>query len=67
MSGPCALIPLLRPAKLLMHTTHIDHLPADYRKALSAFTFGSQGFILARLKFGFAGIENTTIAPSCSK
>jgi hypothetical protein len=50
-----------------MHTTHIDHLPADYRKALSAFTFGSQGFILARLKFGFAGIENTTIAPSCSK
>jgi HK97 family phage major capsid protein len=33
--------------RALMHTTNIDSLPSEYRKALSAFTFGSQGFILA--------------------
>lgn len=31
----------------LMNTTDIANLPADYRKALSAFNFGSNGFILA--------------------
>jgi len=37
----------IKAMRALMHTTHIDNLPAEYRKALSAFTFGSQGFILA--------------------
>jgi hypothetical protein len=31
----------------LMHSTSIDQVPHDQRKALSAFSFGSQGFILA--------------------
>src|SRR5215831_21025870 len=30
-----------------MHSTSIDQLRFDERKALSAFSFGSQGFILA--------------------
>lgn len=30
-----------------MHSTSIDQLPMDQRKALSAFSFGSSGFILA--------------------
>jgi len=30
-----------------MHSTHIDLVPPDQRKALSAFTFGSSGFILS--------------------
>src|SRR5262245_40161074 len=37
----------IKAMRALMHTTHIDNLPAEYRKALSAFTFGSQAFILA--------------------
>ena len=31
----------------LMHSTSIDRVPLDQRKALSAFSFGSQGFLLA--------------------
>src|SRR5262249_18360674 len=31
----------------LMHSTSIDQLPLDQRKALSSFSFGSQGFMLA--------------------
>jgi len=31
----------------LMHSTSIDQVPLDQRKALSAFGFGSQGFLLA--------------------
>src|SRR5262245_28114747 len=31
----------------LKHSTSIDQVPLDQRKALSAFSFGSQGFILA--------------------
>ena len=31
----------------LMHSTSIDQVPLDQRKALSAFSFGSQGFLLA--------------------
>jgi hypothetical protein len=30
-----------------MHSTSIDQVPLDQRKALSAFSFGSQGFIMA--------------------
>src|SRR5262245_778990 len=33
--------------RTLMHSTSIDQLPHDQRKALSAFSFGSQGYILA--------------------
>src|SRR5262245_17967361 len=31
----------------LMHSTSIDQVPLDQRKALSSFSFGSQGFMLA--------------------
>jgi len=31
----------------LMHSTSIDQVPLDQRKALSSFSFGSQGFLLA--------------------
>jgi HK97 family phage major capsid protein len=37
----------IRGIKTLMHSTSIDQLPLDQRKALSAFSFGSQGFMLA--------------------
>jgi len=33
--------------RTLMHSTSIDQVPLDQRKALSAFSFGSQGFMLA--------------------
>src|SRR5262249_19125573 len=37
----------IRGLKTLMHSTSIDQVPLDQRKALSAFSFGSQGFMLA--------------------
>jgi hypothetical protein len=37
----------IKGIKTLMHSTSIDQLPLDQRKALSAFSFGSQGFMLA--------------------
>ena len=37
----------IRGIKTLMHSTSIDQLPLDQRKAPSAFSFGSQGFMLA--------------------
>jgi HK97 family phage major capsid protein len=33
--------------RALMHSTSIDQVPLDQRKALSSFSFGSQGFLLA--------------------
>src|SRR5262249_39844662 len=36
-----------RGLRTLMHSTSIDQVPLDQRKALSAFSFGSSGFILA--------------------
>jgi HK97 family phage major capsid protein len=37
----------IRGLRTLMHSTSIDQVPLDQRKALSAFSFGSSGFILA--------------------
>src|SRR5215472_2195206 len=37
----------IRGIKQLMHSTSIDQVQPDCRKALSAFSFGSVGFILA--------------------
>src|SRR5262249_278575 len=37
----------IRGLKTLMHSTSIDQVPLDQRKALSAFSFGSTGFLLA--------------------
>jgi len=37
----------IRGLKTLMHSTSIDQLRFDERKALSAFSFGSTGFLLA--------------------
>src|SRR5262249_5539630 len=37
----------IRGLHALLHATSIDQLPFDQRKALSAFSFGSQGFLLA--------------------
>jgi HK97 family phage major capsid protein len=36
----------IRGLRSLMHTTHIDAVPLDQRKALSSFSFGSSGFLL---------------------
>jgi len=37
----------IRGVRTLMHSTSIDQVPLDQRKALSAFSFGAQGFLLA--------------------
>lgn len=37
----------IRGLHTLMHATSIDQLPLDQRKALSSFSFGSSGFLLA--------------------
>jgi len=37
----------IRGLRNLMHSTSIDQVPLDQRKALSSFSFGSAGFILA--------------------
>src|SRR5262249_19107931 len=37
----------IRGIRSLMHSTSIDQVPLDQRKALSSFSFGSSGFILA--------------------
>jgi HK97 family phage major capsid protein len=37
----------IRGLRTLMHSTSIDQVPLDQRKALSSFSFGSSGFILA--------------------
>jgi predicted phage gp36 major capsid-like protein len=37
----------IRGLRTLMHSTSIDQLPLDQRKALSAFSLGSSGFLLA--------------------
>src|SRR5262245_9478322 len=37
----------IRGLHTLLHATSIDQLPLDQRKALSAFSFGSSGFLLA--------------------
>jgi HK97 family phage major capsid protein len=37
----------IKGLRSLMHSTSIDQVPLECRKALSAFSFGSQGFLLA--------------------
>src|SRR5262249_37041289 len=37
----------IKGLRALMHSTSIDQVSIECRKALSAFSFGSQGFILA--------------------